>query len=64
MVLIIPEKEYTPDSSLLALREFDEAEIAAAIQELRDEGVVVRIREQVNRRIPGRGIQISDKYVY
>lgn len=63
MILIIPEKEYRPDLSIIALREFSETEVREAVEELRNEGVVVRIREQTNRRIPGRGIQISDKYV-
>jgi hypothetical protein len=59
-----PEKVYDPVKAFSILENYPEACINSAVQQLRDQGTLVKGKKNHERRLPGRVIQLSERFLY
>lgn len=62
MILMTPEDQYDPTHAFAVLNRY-EPYVKEAIDLVKETGAIVKVKGGSDRRIPGRGFHVSDKYI-
>jgi len=63
MILMTPKEQYSSTQAFSVLNSFSQEEIILAIQKAKNESMLVKVKGFTDRRVPGRGFHLSDKFL-
>lgn len=63
MILMTPEEQYDSTHAFAILNAYPHDIINKALEEGKNAGTIVRVKGGTDRRVPGRGYNISDKFL-
>ncbi|KNC96633.1 hypothetical protein, variant [Spizellomyces punctatus DAOM BR117] len=63
MILMTPESAYDPTHAFWILHAFPHHVIANALRKMNEDQSIVKIKGSTDRRVPGRGFVLSDKFL-
>ncbi|ORY03011.1 hypothetical protein K493DRAFT_334426 [Basidiobolus meristosporus CBS 931.73] len=63
MILMTPEDQYDSSHAFSILNIFPHNQIVEALEDAKEAGTIVKVKGGFNRRIPGRGFHVSDKFL-
>ncbi|KAK9768259.1 hypothetical protein K7432_001226 [Basidiobolus ranarum] len=63
MILMTPEDQYDSSHAFSILNIFPHTQIVEALEDAKEAGTIVKVKGGFNRRIPGRGFHVSDKFL-
>ncbi|KAJ3039321.1 hypothetical protein HDV00_012314 [Rhizophlyctis rosea] len=63
MVLVTPEDDWDPTHAFSLIHAYPSEQIAEALQGLRKGQTVVKMKKLTDRGLPGRGFQVSDRFL-
>ncbi|CAG8446026.1 5398_t:CDS:10 [Diversispora eburnea] len=63
MILLTPEDQYDSSHAFSILNSYPDSLVTHAINKLNEIGAIVRVKGGNDRRVPGRGYHVSDKFL-
>ncbi|CAG8534737.1 6766_t:CDS:2, partial [Acaulospora colombiana] len=63
MILLTPEDQYDSSHAFSILNSYPDSLVTDAIDKLNESGAIVRVKGGNDRRVPGRGYHVSDRFL-
>ncbi|CAJ0758213.1 2839_t:CDS:10 [Entrophospora sp. SA101] len=63
IILMTPEDQYDSSHAFSILNYYPEVLVTESLELIKDTGVIVRVKAGNDRRVPGRGYHVSDKFL-